>query len=111
MNNTRGWRLIQLATNFPQRPCQQRPCEATDQLLQMDNTRGSQLIQLDTSSSQHPRQQRLNEATGQLYEDETLQQCDTSSEEVLFQEGSSSDSDYVPEESSVIGMENINKPG
>lgn len=35
-----------------------------------------------------------------MYDDKTLQQCDTSSEEVLFEERSSSDSDYVPEERS-----------
>ncbi|CAG4965707.1 unnamed protein product [Parnassius apollo] len=67
----------------------------------MNNTRGRRLVQLATSSFQQPRQQRLNEATGQLHEDETMQQYDTSSEEVLFEEGSSSDSDYLPEESNV----------
>ncbi|CAG4967681.1 unnamed protein product [Parnassius apollo] len=67
----------------------------------MNNTRGRRLVQLATSSFQQPRQQRLNEATGQLHKDETMHQCDTSSEEVLFEEGSSSDSDYLPEESNV----------
>ncbi|CAG4949829.1 unnamed protein product [Parnassius apollo] len=67
----------------------------------MNNTRGRWLVQLATSSSQHPSQQRLNEATGQLYEDKTMQQCNTSSEDVLFDEGLSSDSDYLPEESNV----------
>lgn len=43
----------------------------------------------------------MNEATGQLYENETLHQCDTSSEEVLFGELSFSNSHYVPEQCNI----------